>query len=194
MNWKLPILAAAAILLAAAAPPAAQKAAPKPAPAKAAPAKAAPQKAAPQKTASSAFDARDPASLSALLSQMGAKAQVMGRAGEDVDMKVTTPAYGFAVHFTGCTKAGQDCKAVAFTTQAGSAAPTLAQINGFNQSSITCKAWQDKGGKPHVMYSAMVTSADTRDEMQMHVGAWQGCLASFGEFLMDPPGYLASAP
>ena len=43
-------------------------------------------------------------------------------------------------------------------------------------------------------YSAVLSGADTREEMRTHLGVWQGCLASFGAFLQDPNGYLAAAP
>lgn len=163
-------------------------AAPKPAP------KAPAAKAAPAKPAAGRFDAQDPASLVSLLSEMGAKAEISRTADEEVYLKVMTPAFGFNVQFSGCNKAAKACRAVAFATVAEQRKATLVQLNSFNQTSLTCRVYQDQAGKPHVMYAAILSPQDTREEMRTHVGAWQGCLASFGSFLNDPPGYLAAAP
>ncbi|WP_411287694.1 hypothetical protein [Phenylobacterium sp.] len=160
--------------------------APKPA------AKAAP----PVRPAASAgpFDAQDPMSLIALLASLDAQATISGKAEDAVNLKVTTPAYAFGAQYAGCDAQGRKCKAVAFSTLSTSRTATLAQLNGFNQSSITCRVWQDRQGKPHVMYSALVQPQDSREAMRGHLGAWQGCLATFGDFLADPNAYLASAP
>ena len=42
-------------------------------------------------------------------------------------------------------------------------APTLGQVNGFNQTSVFCRIYQDKAGKPHAIYAAMLVKSDTRD-------------------------------
>jgi hypothetical protein len=140
------------------------------------------------------FDARDPASLVALLATLAAKGEIASTADDAVFLRVTTPAYGFGAQYAGCDPQHRACKALAFTTQSDKGAPTLAQLNSFNQTSITCRAWQDRAGKPHVMYAALVFAHDSRETMTAHLGAWQGCLATFGEFLADPVAYLASAP
>lgn len=183
MPWKIVSLLACALLIGAAAP--ARKPAATPAPAVA----SAPTRA----PASTRFNATDPASVIGLLEAMGARSQIAASTPEEVDLTVTTPGYGFSAQFAGCV-AKRACKALAFTTQATAATPTLPQINGFNQTSIGCKAWQDRAGKPHVMYSTLVFAEDSVGQMQLHVGAWQGCLANFGEFVADPLGYLALAP
>lgn len=170
MSFRALSLIAAAVLCAAAAPP------PKKPTAAAAP-----------------FDSRDPASLVALLANLDAKAQIAGKTEDTVDLKVTTPAYGFAVQYAGCSAQGRACKAVLFTAQS-ERAPTLVQINAFNQTSLTCRSFQDRAGKPHLVYSALVSAQDNRDEMRAHLGAWQGCLGEFGAFVADPARYLAEAP
>lgn len=141
-----------------------------------------------------AFDARDPAGLSAVLASMDATATVAQKTEGSVYLNVTTPAYGFGVQFAGCDAKGKACQGLAFSTASESRTATLAQINGFNQTSINCRVFQDKGGKAHVSYSTLLSASDTRDEMKMHIGAWQGCVGSFGAFLADPPGFLAEAP
>lgn len=172
------VLAAAALCLGATPP--------KPAPAKAPPAK-------PAVTAVAPTDPQNPQTTLALLATLGAKATVSERTDDGLQFKVETPYYGFAGQFAGCDKQGRKCKAVAFTTQAATA-PTLAELNAFNQTSLTCRVWQDKAGKPHIMYSALLSPTDTEAVLQTHLGAWQGCLAEFGDFLKDPKAYLASAP
>lgn len=173
MRARLPLLIAAMVLLTAQAP--------KPAPK--APA-----------AATAAFDARDPASLIALLATVQATATVTSRTEDAVLLKVTTPAYAFNADFAGCERSGRNCKALLLHTSSARSVGTLAELNGFNQSAIACKVFQDRTGKPHVTYAALVLAGDTRETMRAHLSAWQGCLASFGEFLADPQAYLAIAP
>ncbi|WP_374573047.1 hypothetical protein [Phenylobacterium sp.] len=144
--------------------------------------------------AKTAFDARDPAGLIGVLNGMGAKAEVAKNDAEGVFVNVTTPGYSFGLQFAGCDAGGKGCKGVAFSTAAGSKTATLPQINGFNQTSINCRAFQDPAGKAHISYSTLLFASDTAEDMRIHVGAWQGCVAAFGEFLSDPPGFLARAP
>jgi hypothetical protein len=187
----LAALVAAVLIVGAAAPGA--LAAPKPAakPAAAKPAAAAPAKPA---AADGPFDARNPASLIALLASMGAQGEVTTRQDDVVALKITNPAYSFAAQYAGCDGQGRACKALAFSGVSDARTATLAQINGFNQTSINCHAYQDNGGKPHAWYSTLVFPSTTREDMVTHVGAWQGCWASFGAFLKDPVAYLAAAP
>jgi len=160
--------------------------------AKAPAAKAPAAKTAPARPA--AFDARDPASLIALLTTMGAKAEVVDKSDGDVKLAVTTPTFSFGVQFVDCSKSGVGCQGLAFSTSSEKQHANLAQLNAFNQTSITCRVFQDQTAKPHVVYSTILTPADTREEMRIHLGVWQGCLATFGAFLSDPNGYLAAAP
>lgn len=188
-------LTALLLALAFAAPAAAQAPSARPAPAKAAAPKATPPKTAPAKAAPAGpFDARDPASLIDLLASVDAKAVTDRREGDGVLLKVTSPAGGFTAQFAGCSPQGRACSAVQFEAVAERSSPTLAQLNGFNQSSLTCRLTQDRAGKPHVLYSTLLFAGDTRQEMLTQVAAWRACLADFGAFLKDPPGYLAIAP
>jgi len=189
MIRKTLALTAAALLCMAAAP--AQKAAPQ---------KAAPQKAAP-KPASKAPAARpadagagNPQNLIDLMTAAGAKVEANRREDDSVFVAFTTPIVDFSVQFAGCNPNGRACQAVLFDALMAQGAPTLAQINSFNQSSVICRGYQDKGGKPHVTYAALVMASDGRDRERAHVVAWQGCLADFGAFVKDPTGYLAVAP
>jgi len=162
------------------------------------PAKPAPRPAAAKpaaaKPAAGAFDARDPASLIDLLSTMGAKGEIVRTNESDVFMKVSTPGFAFTAQYVDCDAKGRACGGVAFSTFSEQGRSTLAQLNAFNQTSISCRVFDDQAGKPHVMYSALVSRTDTREEMRNHLGVWQGCLSTFGLFLSDPIGYLASAP
>lgn len=183
MIRKTLALTAAALMCIAAAP--AQKAASQ---------NAASQKAAPKTAAAGAYDAGDPQSLIDLLTAAGAKVETNRREEDSVFVAFTTPVVDFSVQFAGCNPNGRACQAMLFDAVMGQGAPTLAQINGFNQSSVICRGYQDKGGKPHVTYATLVMAADGRDRERAHVVAWQGCLADFGAFVKDPAGYLAVAP
>jgi hypothetical protein len=141
-----------------------------------------------------AFDPRDPDSLVALLGSMDANATVAQRNESTVKLQVATPNYSFGAEFVDCSAGGKGCKGLAFTASSQDQRATLAQLNSFNQTSITCRLFQDRAGKAHVLYSTLLSAGDTREEMRTHLGAWQGCLASFGAFLQDPNGYLATAP
>lgn len=181
-------LLAAALMIAAAAP---KK--PAPAPAKATPAKpAAAQPARPEPPGE--FDARNPQSLVALLSAAGGKAQIARREDDAVLVTVTSLAADFSAQFAGCDSHGRGCKAVLFDNLTDKAGPTFAQLNAFNQTSATCRGYEDKAGKPHVIYSTLLFADDTRDHMRQQFLAWTGCIGEFRNFLKDPNAYLAAAP
>jgi hypothetical protein len=181
----------AALALAAPAAAASKPAAHKPAAAAPNPAAPAP---APALAPGGPFDAREPASMIALLASVDAPAQVASHDAENVTLKATSPAGSFAVQFGGCNPQGHLCRAVQFDAVADARTATIAEINSFNQSSLTCRLYQDKAGKPHVLYSSLVFASDSHQDMLTHIGAWRACLADFGGFLKDPPGYLAAAP
>lgn len=180
-----------ALLLALTPAVASAEAKPAPAAAKRAPP---PGAAKPTARAAGAFDARDPASLVALLGEMGAKGELRGGEADAVYVRVTTPTYGFNAQFAGCDSGQKACKAVVFSAPATRGTATLAQLNRFNQTAIACHAYQDQAGKLIAVYDALIFARDGKDELTQHLGAWQGCLATFGEFLDDPNAYLASAP
>jgi hypothetical protein len=175
-------LAATAVLLLAAAPIAAP-AQTKPAP-----------KAAAKPAPTARFDARDPASLIAFLATTDAKAEVVRKTDDEVQLSVKTSGLAFGAQFAGCAAGGKACKALAFSAAAEKKGATLAQVNNFNQTSMLCRAYQDKSGKMNIVYATLLGGSDTREDMRMHIGAWQTCLGAFGQFLQDPTGYLAAAP
>jgi hypothetical protein len=139
------------------------------------------------------FDARDPASLVALLSSLSAKAEIARREGDAVFVTVSSPTEVFSAQFAGCDAQGRACQALLFDRQGTEGAPTGVQVNGFNQTSVMCRVYQDKAGRPHVEYSALLFPRDGRAEMLMHLNAWRGCIGDFAAFLKDPTGYLAGA-
>jgi len=57
-----------------------------------------------------------------------------------------------------------------------------------------CRGYEDKAGKPHVVYSTLLFESDTRDRVRQQFLAWTGCIGEFRNFLRDPNAYLASAP
>jgi len=166
-------------------------AAPKPAPRAAKPAAAKPAAAGPARAG--AVDPRDPATLIGILSGLGAKAEIARRDGDAVFVSVTAPTEAFSAQFAGCDPQGRACQAVLFDRLGAHGAPTLAQLNAFNQTSVMCRLYQDKAGKPHVQYSALLFAREGRPEMLMHINAWRGCIGDFETFLRDPTGFLAGA-
>jgi hypothetical protein len=187
MLWKTAVLIAAAILMTGAAP------APK-APTPKASAARAPAKAAPKPAPAGFVDARDPASMIVLLGAAGAKAEIAHREADSVFLVVTSATVGFTAQFAGCDAQGRKCAAVLFDNQSAAASPALAQINSFNQTSATCRAYQDKAGKAHILYSTLLFADDSSARVTQHLAAWRGCLAEFGAFVKDPTAYLAEAP
>lgn len=183
---------ALALILAAAATSAAGAASPKHAAQKPAPAKPTVEAGGPA-PASGPFDARDSADMAALLGALGGKAAVASKDKTGVLLKVTSPAGDFTVQFDGCNQQARLCQAMQFEAFADAKTATLAEVNGFNQASLACRIFQDKQGKPHVAYSALLFGSTSRAEAVTHVNAWRGCLSDFAAFLKDPPGYLAAA-
>lgn len=171
--------------------PAKPKAAPPKPAATAAPAKPA---AAARAEPAGEFDARNPASLVALLSTAGGKAEIAKRDEDAVLVAVTSPAADFSMQFAGCNAQGRACKAVLFDNTTDKAGPTFAQLNAFNQTSAMCRGYEDKSGRPHVIYSTLLFGDDTRDRMRQQILAWTGCIGEFRSFLKDPNAYLAAAP
>lgn len=176
------LLLPAALLCLAAAP------APKATPAKPAP-KAAPAKAAP----AGPYDAQNPQNLMEILGAAGAKVQTSRREEDSVFVTVTSTAANFSLQFAGCSAQGRACQAALFDSLLDGGAPTLAQINSFNQTSVFCRIYQDRAGKAHATYAALLVKSDTRDTALLHLAAWQGCLGEARGFLRDPVAYLAEA-
>ena len=139
------------------------------------------------------LDARDPAALVSLLGGLSAKAEVARRDGDAVFVAVTSPTEVFSVQFAGCDAQGRACQALLFDRQGSEGAPTLAQLNAFNQTSVMCRLYQDRGGRAHLEYSALLFPQQGRAELLMHVNAWRGCIGDFNAFLKDPAGYLAAS-
>ncbi|MDP3748375.1 MAG: YbjN domain-containing protein [Phenylobacterium sp.] len=162
-------------------------------PAATAPAKpAAAKPAAPKAVAKPGFDARDPAAVAALLAGAGVKTET-ARGGEgQVAMKVVTPGGGFGMQFANCDAKGKACAGVAFSTGFDRQTPTLAHMNLFNRTQFACRGFTGEDGKPNVMYSTLLTSRMTAEDMKQHLGVWQGCLGAFAQFTRDPAGFLAA--
>jgi len=189
MMPHLLLLPAAALCLAAA--PAPQPPAKTP-PAKAAPAKAPAAKTTPA-TPAAVYDAQNPQGLMGILGAAGARVQTNRKEEDAVFVTVTSTAANFSLQFAGCNPQGRACQAALFDSLLDGAAPTLGQINGFNQSSVVCRIYQDKGGKAHAIYAALLVKSDNRDAAMTHLAAWQGCIGEARDFLRDPVAYLANA-
>jgi hypothetical protein len=187
MTRHLLLLPAALLCLAAA--PAPKTAAPAKPPA----AKAAPAKPAPKAAPAGPYDAQNPQSLMDLLGAAGAKVQTNRKEEDSVFVTVTSTAANFSLQFAGCNPQGRACQAALYDSLLDGGSPTLSQINGFNQTSVFCRVYQDKTGKAHAIYAALLVKSDTRDSALTHLAAWQGCLGEARGFLRDPVAYLAEA-
>jgi hypothetical protein len=144
-------------------------------------------------TGASTVDATDPATLVNLATAGGAKAQIAHKDADAVLVTVTTAYESFSVQYAGCGPDGRQCKAALFDSQA-TGAPSLAQLNGFNQASAMCRGYLDKSGKAHVVMSILLFADAPGSHLVTEVSAWQGCVAEFTGFAKDPVAYLANAP
>jgi hypothetical protein len=199
MFWKTTALLAAALLTIAAAPakPPAKAPSPKasapaakpPAPA----AKLAPAKSAPVSPVAN-FDARNPQSVMAVLNAGGGKATLVQKDGDIVLVNFLSPAANFTLQFEACDAQGRACKAVAFDILVDQPGPTFAQLNAFNQTSVMCRGYEDKTGKPHMVYATLLFADDPYEHFRTEMLAWTGCIGEFRNFVKDPVAYLASAP
>ncbi len=155
---------------------------------------AAPKPKAPARTPTAGvLDVRDPASLASVLAALSAKAEVARRDGDAVFLTVTSQTEVFSAQYAGCDDKGRNCQALLLDRQGAEGAPTAAQLNAFNQTSVMCRLYQDKQGRAHVEYSTLLFPRQGRAELLMHLNAWRGCLGDFAAFLKDPAGYLAGA-
>ena len=139
------------------------------------------------------FDPRNPTNLVTLLNGAGGKAEVVRQEEDSVLVIVKSTAADFSMQFVGCDAHGRACKAVLFDNLTDKAGPTFAQLNAFNQTSATCRGYEDRAGKPHVIYSTLLFEGDSQDRMRQQFLAWTGCVAEFRNFLRDPNAYLAAA-
>ncbi|MDB5423570.1 MAG: hypothetical protein JWQ29_986 [Phenylobacterium sp.] len=188
MSWKTTALIAAAVLCTGAAAKPVLKA---PA-AKAAPAKPAPTK--PIVSPVANFDARNPVSVMAVLNLGGGKATQLQKDADTVLVGFVSIAANFTLQFEACDGQGRACKAIEFDSLIDLPGPSFAQLNAFNQSSVMCRGYEDKTGKPHVVYSTLVFADAPYEHFRTEMLAWTGCIGEFRNFLKDPNGYLASAP
>jgi hypothetical protein len=191
MFWKTTaLIALAALTLAAAKKPAAPKPAAKP-PVATQPAPNTPK---PIVAPVADFDARNPASVMAVLNTGGGKASVLQKDADTVLLSFVSIAANFSLQFQACDAQGRACKAVEFDSLFDQPGPTFAQLNAFNQTSVMCRGYEDKAGKPHVVYSTLLFADAPYAQFRTQMLAWTGCIGEFRNFLKDPNGYLASAP
>jgi len=189
MLRKMTALLAVALLTTAATP--------KPAPPKAPPAAAAKPAAPAAKPAVSPianFDARNPASVIAVLNSGGGKATLAQKDADNVLVTFASLAANFTALFASCDAQGRNCKAVEFDSLFDQPGPSFAQLNAFNQTSAMCRGYEDRSGKPHIVYSTLLFADDPYEHFRTQMLAWTGCIGEFRNFLKDPNGYLASAP
>lgn len=192
LRKTIALLAAAALTMAAAPKPAPTKAPPGGAARPAAAARSAPAK--PAAAPVAGFDARNPTSVMAVLNSGGGKATLAQKDADNVLVTFVSLAANFTALFASCDAQGRNCKAVEFDSLFDQPGPSFAQLNAFNQTSAMCRGYEDKSGKPHIVYSTLLFADDPYDHFRTEMLAWTGCIGEFRNFLKDPNGYLASAP
>jgi hypothetical protein len=196
MLRKMTALVAIAVLTTAAAakppPPKAPTTKAPAAAAKPAGAKPAPAKAAVSPVAG--FDARNPTSVMAVLNSGGGKATLAQKDADNVLVTFASLAANFTALFASCDAQGRNCKAVEFDSLFDQPGPSFAQLNAFNQTSAMCRGYEDRSGRPHIVYSTLLFADDPYEHFRTEMLAWTGCIGEFRNFLKDPNGYLASAP
>jgi len=127
-------------------------------------------------------DARDPATLIAVLAGLGAKAEIAKPPTPGkVQVDVQTPGGGFGLQFVECDATGKVCRGVVFSTAFDRKGATLTQVNAFNRRSAVCRGYLgDDFRSPRL----------NAEDLKQHIGVWQGCLGDFSAFTTDPTAYL----
>ncbi len=139
-------------------------------------------------------DARDPATLIAVLAGLGAKAEIAKPPTPGkVQVNVQTPGGGFGLQFVECDAKGKACHAAVFSTAFDRKGATLTQVNAFNRQAVVCRGYLGEDNRPNLAYSTLLSQRMTAEDLKQHVGVWQGCLGDFSAFTTDPTAYLMSA-
>jgi hypothetical protein len=145
------------------------------------------------KTPAPQLDGANPASLIAIFQAGGLKAQIAKRDADSVLVTATSPEAAFSVQFVQCDPQGRGCKAALFDSESVGA-PTLVQINDYNQASALCRGYMDRSGKAHVTMPLLLFPDESRTHLVTAVYAWGSCVGDFANFARNPVGYLAAAP
>lgn len=141
-----------------------------------------------------AFDASDPAGLVALLTAGGFKAQVEKKEADTFLVTAASQAANFSAQLLQCeATTGKGCKVALFDSLA-EGAPSMVQINGYNQASAVCRGYMDHAGKAHVTMALLLFPDETRAHEMTAITAWAGCVTDFDNFAKNPVAYLAAAP
>jgi hypothetical protein len=136
-------------------------------------------------------DARDPATLIAVLAGLGAKAEIAKPPTPGkVQVDVQTPGGGFGLQFVECDATGKVCRGVVFSTAFDRKGATPTQVNAFNRRSAVCRGYLGDDFRPSLVYSALLSPRLNAEDLKQHVGVWQGCLGDFSAFTTDPTAYL----
>ena len=102
----------------------------------------------------------------AVLNLGGGKASQVRKDDDTVLVAFASPAANFTLQFAGCDAQGRACKAVQFDYPDDKPGPTFAQLNAFNQTSVMCRGYEDKTGKPHIVYSTLLFPDEPYDHFR----------------------------
>ena len=142
-------------------------------------------------TSASAFDARKPADVLAVLQTNGASGELKT---DDKGLPWIKGLVGkliFEVNFLKCDKTKTVCDLVVY--QLGwddDDLVTFEQINLWNRNAYLCPAYLDKDNHPYAWYALRPSVNDRREDVVAQQKEWLGCVADFDDFTSGPNVYF----
>lgn len=138
-------------------------------------------------TPASAFDARRPADVLAVLQTNGASGELRTDDKGEPWIKGLVGKLVFEVNFLKCDKSRTACDLVVY--QLGWDDDDLVsfeQINLWNRNAYLCPAYLDQDNHPYAWYALRPSVNDRREDVVAQQKAWLGCVADFDDFTSGP--------
>ena len=139
----------------------------------------------------SAFDARKPADVLAVLQTNGASGELKTDDKGAPWIKGLVGKLIFEVNFLKCDKTKTACDLVVY--QLGWDDDDLAnaeQINLWNRNAYLCPAYLNKDNHPYAWYALRPSVNDRREDVVAQQKEWLGCVADFDDFTSGPDTYF----
>jgi len=142
-------------------------------------------------TPASAFDARKPADVLAVLQTNGASGELKTDDKGEPWIKGLVGKLIFEVNFLKCDKLKTACDLVVY--QLGwddDALVNAEQINLWNRNAYLCPAYLNKDNHPYAWYALRPSVNDRREDVVAQQKEWLGCVADFDDFTSGPEAYF----
>ncbi|MES2721860.1 MAG: YbjN domain-containing protein [Pseudomonadota bacterium] len=142
-------------------------------------------------TPASAFDARKPADVLAVLQTNGASGELKTDDKGEPWIKGLVGKLIFEVNFLKCDKTKTACDLVVY--QLGWDDDDLVnfeQINLWNRNAYLCPAYLNKDNHPYAWYALRPSVNDRREDVVAQQKEWLGCVADFDDFTSGPDTYF----